>query len=175
MVLKLQRLLMFLFLVCLSLSLQAQHNLASDALLDRLSGKWLLTGLMDGKQVKHDINADWVLGHEYFQIKETSREREADGRPTYEAIVYITFNQSTNQYDCLWLDNTSNAGLSNGIIAHAGKEPNKLALVFKFNEHFYFHTTLKYEANQNSWTWLMTSDDNGKKETFANVIMQKAD
>lgn len=157
----------------LSFSLHAQHNLPSDALLDRLSGKWLLTGLMDGKQVKHDINAGWVLGREYFQIKETSLERDAKGHPNYEAIVYITFNKSRNRYDCLWLDNTSNAGLSNGIIAHANKEPNKIALLFKFNEHFNFHTTFTYQPKQNSWTLLMTSDDDGNKEIFANANMQK--
>jgi len=119
---------------------------------------------MAGKQVKHDINAGWVLGHEYFQIKETSRERDAKGRPDYEAVVYITFNKANHQYDCLWLDNTSNAGLSNGIIAHAKREPNQLALLFKFNQHFYFHTTFTYNPSQKSWKWLMTSVDDGKKE-----------
>lgn len=168
-----KKLLIFLAVMGLSCRLNAQHNLTSDALLDHLNGKWLLTGYMAGKQVKHDINAGWVLGHEYFQIKETSQERDANGRPVYEAIVYITFNKSHNQYDCLWLDNTSNAGLSNGIIAHAKREPNQLALLFKFNQHFYFHTTFTYNTSKNSWKWLMTSDDDGKKETFANVILQK--
>lgn len=169
-----KRLLIFLAAIGLSFGLHAQHNLPSDTLLNHLTGKWLLNGFMSGKQVKHNINAGWVLGHEYFQIKETSQERDAKGHPSYEAIVYITFNRSHNQYDCLWLDNTSNAGLSNGIIAHAKKESNKLALLFKFNEHFYFHTTFIYNPSKNSWKWVMTSDDNGKKEIFANAIMQKA-
>ena len=169
-----KRLLIFLAVTGLSFRLHAQHNLPSDALLDQLTGKWLLTGYMAGKQVKHDINAGWVLGHEYFQIKETSRERDAKGRPDYEAVVYITFNKANHQYDCLWLDNTSNAGLSNGIIAHAKRELNQLALLFKFNQHFYFHTTFTYNPSQKSWKWLMTSDDDGKKEIFANAILQKA-
>jgi len=158
----------------LSLSLHAQHNITTDSLLNHLTGKWLLTGFMAGKQVKHDINAGWVLGHEYFQIKETSRERDANGHPGYEAIVYITFNKSNDQYDCLWLDNTSNAGLSNGIIAHAKSEPNKLALLFKFNEHTFFHTILTYKPGQGSWDWQMTSDDDGKMKTFAKAVMLKA-
>lgn len=138
-----------------------------------MSGKWLLTGQMDGKQVKHDISASWVLGHEYFQIKETSREKDAKGKPEYEAFVYITFNKSKDLYECLWLDNTSNAGLSNGILAHAKKELNKLEFLFKFNEHFNFHTTFNYNPTQKSWEWSMISDDNGKKETFTKAVMQK--
>lgn len=168
-----KKLLIFLVATSVSFKLYAQHNSQSDVLLDHLAGKWLLTGFMDGKQVKHDINAGWVLGHEYFQIKETSRERDANGHPSYEAIVYITFNKANDQYDCLWLDNTSNAGLSNGIIAHAKRELNKLALLFKFNDHFYFHTIFTYKPSQNSWGLSMISDDNGKKETFANTMMQK--
>lgn len=170
----LKTLLIFLAATSLSFKIYAQHNLPSDKLLDHLSGKWLLTGLMDGKQVKHDIYAGWVLGREYFQIKETSRDRDTNGHPIYEAIVYVTFNKSLNQYDCLWLDNTSNAGLSNGIIAHAKRQSNRLALVFKFNEHFYFHTTFNYKPSQDSWGLVMVSDNNGKRETFANAIMQKA-
>jgi len=167
-----------LFLLLLALSgpcftLHAQNNLPKDALLDKLAGKWLLTGLIDGKQVKHDISAGWVLGHEYFQIRETSREKDAKGKLDYEAIIYLTFNKAGNEYDCLWLDNTSNAGLSNGIIAHGKKEPNRLALLFKFNETFNFHTTFTYNPEQHTWAWSMISEDKGKKDTFAKAIMRK--
>lgn len=169
-----KRLLIILAVTGFSCNLYAQHNLPSDTLLNHLTGKWLLTGRIDGKQVKHDIQAGWVLGHEYFQFKETSRERDAKGKPEYEAVVYITYNQANSQYDCLWLDNTSNAGLSNGIIAHAKKEPNQLALKFKFSEHFNFYTTFFYNPAQQTWKWSMTSEDKGKKETFANAVMRKA-
>lgn len=168
-----KKLLILLIATCISSSIYAQHNLTTDNLLDQMSGKWFLSGLMDGKQVKHDISAGWVLGHEYFQIKETSREKDAKGKPEYEAIVYITFNKVKNEYECLWLDNTSNAGLSNGIISHAKKETNKLALEFKFSETFYFYTTFTYNPAQKSWEWSMISDDKGKKGTFAKAVMRK--
>lgn len=169
-----KRLLIFLASTATSLTLHAQHNIQSDTLLNQLSGKWLLTGTIDGKQVKHDITAGWVLGHEYFQIKETSHERDEKGHLDYEALVYITFNKENNQYDCLWLDNTSNAGLSNGIIAHAKKEPDQLALLFKFSENFNFHTTFAYVSNQDVWKWTMISDDKGTKEMFADGIMRRS-
>ena len=168
-----QRLLLLLAVLSISFPLHAQHNNPSDTLLDHLAGEWLLTGSLAGGQVEHDISAGWVLGREYFQIKETSRERDPNGHPAYEAIVYITFNKGDDRYDCLWLDNTSNAGLSNGIIAHAGREPGRLALVFKFNETFYFHTTFSYNPDEDSWSWLMRSEDGGKEEVFADAVMKR--
>ena len=168
------KLLFFLTVIISPLKVCSQNTPPIDTLLDHLSGNWVLKGIIAGGHVEHDVTAEWVLGYQYLQIKETSRERLANGRPTYDAIVYITFDSSHNQYDCLWLDNTSNAGLSNGIIAHAKKEPDQLALLFKFNDHSYFHTTLSYNAAHSSWSWVMTSEDNGKVKSFANAIMSKS-
>ena len=94
--------------------------------------------------------------------------------PSYYAIIYITFSKAHNEYDFLWLDNTSNAGLSNGIIACAKKEPNLLALLFKFNGHNYFYTTLSYNAAHSSRSWVMTGGENGKTEHFADATMFKS-
>jgi hypothetical protein len=167
------KILFFLAVMAGPLKSWSQKPPPADTLLDRLMGNWLLKGIIAGKHVEHDVTAGWVLGHRYFQIKETSRDKQANGLPAYDAIIYITFNVLHNQYDCLWLDNTSNVGLSNGIIAHAKKEANQLALLFKFNAHSYFHTTLSYNVVNSSWHWVMTSEDNNKVESFADAVMFK--
>lgn len=168
------KLLFFFILITSPFKVWSQNTPPADTLLNRLTGKWLLKGDIAGGHVEHDVTAEWVLGHQYLQIKEISREKQANGQSTYDAIIYITFDAAHNQYDCLWLDNTSNAGLSNGIIAHAKKDPNQLALLFKYNDHSYFHTTLTYNVSNSSWSWLMTSEDNGKTEGFANAVMYKS-
>lgn len=167
------KILTFLTVIIVSQKVWSQSKPTTDTLLDGLTGKWLLKGVIAGSQTEHDVTGEWVLGHQYLQIKETSCEKKADGHPNYDAIIYITFDTPHNQYDCLWLDNTSNAGLSNGIIAHAKKEPGRLALLFKFNEHSYFHTILSYNAAHSSWSWVMTSEENGKVESFANAVMTR--
>ena len=167
----------WLIFIAISVSpftLYAQNTPSSDTLLDHMTGKWLLKGVIGGANIEHDVTAGWVLGHQYIQLKETSRERQASGLPTYDAMIFISHNQYKNQYDCLWLDNTSNTGLSNEIIAHAKAELNKIALLFKLNDHSYFHTTLTYEVATDSWHWLMSSDENGKTEVFADAIMSKS-
>src|SRR5256886_10013766 len=34
-----------------------------------------------------DVTFDWILGREYVQMHEVSRERAANGTPAYEAVV----------------------------------------------------------------------------------------
>jgi hypothetical protein len=146
---------------------------SADMLLNHITGKWLLKGTIAGADIEHDITATWVLGHQYIELKETSRHKQADGMPDYDAMVFISRDNTKNQYDCLWLDNTSNSGLANEIIAHAPVKPDTLAFLFKISDHSYFHTTLSYNAANNCWHWLLTSDENGKMEVFADAMMVK--
>lgn len=155
-------------------TVMGQYERSSDTLLDHMTGKWLLKGKIAGAEIEHYITAGWVLGHQYLELKETSKEKNIDGTPAYEAMVFISFDKLKKQYDCLWLDNTSNSGLSNEIIAHAKAKPDEIALLFKFNNNSYFHTTLTYTASNNSWHWLMHDDENGKTKVFADAIMSEA-
>src|SRR5512142_1995786 len=77
-----------------------------DSLLDRMTGKWTLRGTIAGQQTTHDVNGAWVLGHQYVQMNEVSQEREAKGHPAYEATVFIGWDARSEDYACLWLDNT---------------------------------------------------------------------
>lgn len=90
---------------------------APAALLNHLTGVWSLRGTIAGKPTIHDVQAGWVLNHEYVQLQEISRETNASGNPAYEAIVYIGWDAKAEQFVCLWLDSTSGDGLSSGIIA----------------------------------------------------------
>jgi len=58
-----------------------------DSLLNHLIGRWVLRGPMAGKDVVHDVTFQWVLGAEYVEMHEVSRERTSAGTPAYEAIV----------------------------------------------------------------------------------------
>ena len=144
-----------------------------DSLLDNMVGKWILQGTIAGQETIHDIIIDWVLGHQYIQLKEVSREKDSDGRPSYDAIVFITFEQKLNQYKCLWLDNTGNGGLSSQAIGHANRNGDNLEFVFRISDNSTFHTTFLYDKYSNSWQWQMDSKENNKKEPFARVKLTK--
>ena len=146
----------------------------SDPLLDRLAGTWVLRGQIAGKPVSHSVKVQWVLAHEYIQIRETSRTKTADGAPEYDAIVYIGWNPDKKQYACLWLDSTGGNGLVGWALGHA--EANPTQLVFEFtdkNGEPSVHNTFAYDRRTNSWRWTIDNIDKGQIQPFAKVELTR--
>src|SRR5690348_10868168 len=81
----------------------AQMAKAPGDLLERFMGSWVLEGTIAGKAATHDVVASSVLNGQYVQFKEVSRDKDAQARPAYEAIVYMTWEQDRGEYSCLWL------------------------------------------------------------------------
>lgn len=160
--------LLFLLLL-LPVSVRAQQSANADSLLDRMTGNWVLSGVIDGKQTTHDISTSWVLGHQYIQIREVSREKNPDGTPAYEATVFISHTQSSKEYTCLWLDNTGNGGLSANAFGHATQNDELIEFLFKTSPGSIFHTKFVYEITTGNWRWYMDDEENGKFTSFARV------
>jgi len=165
--------LILLLVMFVSTTLKSQQLTSPDSLLNRLTGKWILNGTIDGQKTIHDIDVQRVLNGQYIQLKEVSREKDQKGNPLYEAIVYICWEDSKKQYSCLWLDNTSNGGISNGIIGRAKQNGDKIEMIFKFSDANQFHTTFLYDRDTDTWQWLMDGKENGKLQPFARVKLTK--
>lgn len=151
----------------------AQQTTPQDLFLDHLAGKWELRGTIHGTETTHDILAEWVLNHQYLQLKEVSREKDINGKPEYEAIVYICWEQKREEYSCLWLDNTGNGGLSTQAVGRAKANGNKIELQFKGVDGRTFQTTFVYDKDADTWQWLMDGEENGKPQPFARVKLTK--
>ncbi len=151
----------------------AQTTLVRDSLLDHMAGEWTLQGTIGSQETTHDIIAEWVLGHQYILLRETSREKYSDGKPSYEAMVFITPDQTLNQYVCLWLDNTGNGGLSAQAVGHANRNGDKIEFLFKITDSNTFHTTFLYDNDTDTWQWKMDNEDNNKLESFARVKLTR--
>jgi hypothetical protein len=145
-----------------------------DPLLDRLIGSWVLRGDIGHKAVTHTVKVQWVLAHEYIQIRETSRSRTAAGAPEYDAIVYIGWNPESRQYACLWLDTTGGNGLVGWALGHADADSTKLAFIFSDkNDDPSVHNTFAYDRITNTWRWTIDNVDKGQLEPFANVTLTR--
>ena len=151
----------------------AQQSTDPDSLLERMTGKWVLQGTIDGKETTHDVVTGWVLNHQYLQIKEVSREKDGNGKPEYEAIVYISHHPALNSYSCLWLDITGNGGLNGDAIGHATANDDRLEFLFKGTGSDSFHTTFIYDKSTGSWQWIMNAEMNGKLQPFASVKLTR--
>ena len=151
----------------------SQQTSFQDSLLEHMVGRWILQGTIAGKETTHDIIAEWVLGHQYMQFHETSREKNAVGQAEYEAIVFIGWDQPSSQYACLWLDVTGGGGLSAQAIGHAKPNGDEIAFLFKGSDGSTFHTTFVYDRSADTWRWLMDSEENGKLQPFARVMLRR--
>ena len=69
-----------LALLCSPAAVFAQA-LAPDSLFPRLVGHWVLRGTIARQQTVHDVDFEWLLGREYVQMHEVSRERAPNGSP----------------------------------------------------------------------------------------------
>jgi hypothetical protein len=137
-----------------------------------MAGSWVLEGTIAGKRTTHDVVASSVLNGQYLQLHEVSRERDAQGRPAYEALVYLTWEQARGEYSCQWLDSTSNAGLSNGVSCRAKPSGDELRLIFKYADGNTFHTTFAYDRTADTWQWKMDGEEKGQLKPFARLIMR---
>ena len=162
-------LLSFWLFLALSLPVSAQEPGFQDELLDKFTGRWVLTGTIAGDDVVHSIHARWVLGHQYLQFDERTEKGEID----YEATVIIGWDESSDRYVCLWLDSTGGSGLSNGILGYAEKSVDTLAFIFA-GDTSRFHTTFSYNKLNDTWDWTMDSEKvQGQLKPFARLTMHR--
>lgn len=143
-----------------------------DPLLDHMTGHWILQGPMAGHETTHDVDAEWVLGNEYLRLHETSHERNAQGGPAYEAIVFIEWNESTNEYSCLWLDSTEGGALSSQVLGRAKRSGDEIPFLFQSKDGN-FHNTFVYSKSTDTWQWIMDNEENGKLKPFARVKLTR--
>lgn len=156
-----------------SVTARAQRTTFQDTLLDQMTGSWVLHGTIDGVETTHDVEAEWVLAHQYMRIHEISQETDDTGAPVYEAIVFIGWDEAQQEYQCLWLDVTGGGGLNGQAIGHAKRETDRIGVLFKLSEGNLFHTIFVYDRPSHSWEWLMDSEVNGKVQPFARLVMER--
>jgi hypothetical protein len=161
-------------LIMASFSVSAQQLTQKDLLLDHLTGSWILQGTIAGRETTHDIESEWVLGHEYLRLHETSREKNVQGQPTYEAIVFIEWEESSSEYRCLWLDSTGGGGLS-APIAQGKRGNDEIAFLFrdKDQKDSGVRTTFAYSKGSDTWSWLIDNESGGKITPFARVKLTR--
>ena len=74
--------------VLASLAAAAQQPTLASPLLDHLAGHWVLRGTIAGKPTTHDVDAEWVIQHQYLRLHEVSQEQNAKRQPQYEAMIF---------------------------------------------------------------------------------------
>lgn len=146
---------------------------APDPLLNHMTGKWVLNGTIAKQTTTHDIEAEWVLNHEYVRFHEVSREKNAKGEPAYEAIVLVSWDQAKREYSCLWLDSTTGGGLTAQGIGHGQKSGDQITFVFQDTDGTSVHTVFAYDQTADTWRWSIDNVEGGKSRPFARVKLTR--
>ncbi len=156
--------------MCLPLLAQEKNDEPAQ-LLNHLAGNWVLEGVLGGKHSTHDVTAEWILNHEYLRFHEVSHERNKKGDPVYEAIVIMSWEKKTNEYLCLWLDNTDGGGLS-APIARAKPDGRSIPIIFP-PPNDSLHTTFTYDDAADRWHLTIDEVKDEKRDRFGDVTLTR--
>ncbi len=149
------------------------QSLHPDSLFPRLIGKWVLRGTIARAETVHDVTFSWLLGRQYVQMHEVSRERTPAGTPAYDAVVLFGRDPQTGAYACLWMDDTAAAafppeGTGRGVVAG-----DSVSFLFPYSATTSFHATFVYAGATDSWQWKLDNDSAGVRRPFARVTLTR--
>jgi hypothetical protein len=119
------------------------------------------------------VTFDWMLGREYVQMHEVSRERAASGTPAYEAVVLFGRDPRSGEYACLWMDNTAASAFDPQGTGRGTVTGDSVHFVFHYTQTTGFHTTFVYSRATDSWQWHMDNDSLGVRRPFARVTLTR--
>ncbi|MGH9873510.1 MAG: hypothetical protein ACRD9S_13750 [Pyrinomonadaceae bacterium] len=153
---------------------QSQASSAPEALLDTMTGHWVMTGTIGKKPTTHDVDVDWVLKREYIRIHEVSRDKDPSGGIGYEAWIYIVWDAKKSEYAVMWLDNTAATNFAAEGIGHAKPDGDRIPFIFKDADGSGIHTTFAYDRAKDTWSWTIDNlDKAGKSSSFAKLTLTR--
>jgi hypothetical protein len=168
-----RKVLMFALALASAPSALFGQALPPDSLFPRLVGQWVLHGTIARQQTVHDVRFEWLLGREYLQMREVSRERATNGTPTYEAVVLFGRDPRTGAYACVWMDNTAAAAFPTEGTGRGSVAGDSISFLFPYTATTSFHTTFVYDRATDSWQWHMDNDSSGVRRPFARVTLTR--
>lgn len=149
------------------------QSLPPDSLFDRLIGHWVLRGTIARQSTVHDVTFEWMLGREYVQMHEVSRERAPNGTAAYEAVVLFGRDPRSGEYACLWLDVTGASAFHPRDVGRGMVAGDSIPFLFDYSPTDRFHTTFVYDRTTDSWRWHMDNDSAGVRRPFARVTLTR--
>ncbi len=145
-----------------------QHTFQNE-LLDKMVGRWKLTGMIHRQSVEHAVEAQWTLNHQWLNVHEKDKAAPKDSSPAYEANVMIGYDNTSERYVAHWLD--VYGGRFSETLGYGTRSGDQIEFVFEYPDGP-FHTTFRWIADRKQWQWQMrTKNSAGKWVDFANLTL----
>jgi hypothetical protein len=152
----------------------AQTLAERETPLDHLVGHWVMTGVIAGQNITHDLKAEWVLNGHYLYFHEVARERNENGEPEYESRVYIGWDEASKRLVCLWLDVTGGGGLIPDGFGYGKPDSDQIPFVWGEDSDRQIHNTFTYRREQDQWHWRIDNVRGGEANNFARVVLHRS-
>jgi hypothetical protein len=140
--------------------------MTKDELLDRLIGTWDLRGRMGSSDLHQAVSARWVLAGRYVEL----RFVELDGTQ-YEAVYHLGRNDDEGVYVLHLLDSTGVYVNANETVATGRRVGD--AIAFVFGDDASFTNVFEWHADEEAWTFELSSFRDGAVEIFATKRMMR--
>jgi hypothetical protein len=144
-----------------------------DDLVDHLTGAWKMDGTVMGKQAHHQVQAEWILGHQFLRIHEQTDVNAPKDEHPYEADWYLGCDDVSQRYVLHLLDVFG--GRFSETLGYGTRDGNEIRFVFEYPDGP-FHTTFRWNPAQGTWAWLMEQKNKaGKWTQFADLKLTKVE
>jgi hypothetical protein len=143
-----------------------------DDLVDHMVGTWKLQGTVMGRDAHHEVDAEWVLNHQFLRIHEKTTAGAPGSEKRYEAIWFLGDDPISERYVLHLLDVFG--GRFSETLGYGVRDGNAIRFVFEYPDGA-FHTVFQWSPEQDSWQWLMTQKDkDGKWSTFGDFKLTRS-
>jgi len=142
-----------------------------DDLADHMVGTWKLQGPVMGRDAHHEVEAEWVLNHQFLRIHEKTEAGAPGSEQRYEAMWFLGYDSISERYVLHLLDVFG--GRFSETLGYGVRDGNAIRFVFEYPDGP-FHTVFQWSPEKDTWEWLMTQKDKGGKwSTFADLKLAR--
>ena len=161
-------------ILCAQTSADSADRRFHDDLLDHLVGSWHDTSIAHEHKFTSEVEANWVLNHQYLLIHLKSNEVVPWWGVEMEYYEYIGYNHYKQRYTVHGMSIEGDEDLSEGF-CYGYRNGNSFKTIAKFGadtnivQHFIWH------PENNTWSIQSRSEINGKEgEVFLDMKLTAA-
>jgi hypothetical protein len=143
-----------------------------DDLIDRLAGTWVMSGNVMGKDAHHEVQADWILKHQFLRIHEKTSASAPNGERAYEAFWFPGYDPDKKQYVMHLID--VYGGTYSETLGYGSRDGDQIRFLFDYPDGP-FRTVYRWIPGAGTWEWVMDQKGKaGKWTAFADLKLTRA-
>ncbi len=140
-----------------------------DDLVDHMAGTWKMEGQVMGRPAHHEVQAEWVLNHQFLRIHEKTAADAPAAESRYESMWFLGYDPVSERY-VLHLFDVFGTRFSE-TLGYGSRDSDAIRFVFEYPDGP-FRTVFRWLAEKDSWQWAMEQKNKeGQWTPFAELKM----